>query len=144
MLCLQVKTHSGGSREWRGVSSYQAEDDLHGGKTHTHGFDWNSIWSFYLFALPSGVDHRWERGEEHGPGWAIIIQDTSPKVTWLKLHWRKSPLAYEEVQTVWNYYRLDWISRIHSLLWPSSNEPLIAAEWRECCVPGTQSSHSSN
>lgn len=38
-----------------------------------------------------------------------------PKFTWLKLHWIKSPLANKEVETVGNYCRLDWISRIHRL-----------------------------
>lgn len=103
---------------------------------------------FYLVLLSVRTSLRsWpQMGERRrgGPGRAIIIQDTSPKVTWLKLHWAKCPLAYKEVQTVWNYCRLDWISRIHSLLWPSSNEPLITADCRQCCVPGTQSSHSSN
>lgn len=72
-----METHGGGSREWRGVSGYQVEDDIHGGETHAH--DWSFVWSVYLFVCPSGDDHSQERGEERGPGRAVITLDTSPK-----------------------------------------------------------------
>lgn len=76
---LQVETHAGGSREWRGVSSYQVEDDLHGGETHAHDLDWDFVWSVYLFVFPLGDDHSRGRGSERGPERALITQDTSFK-----------------------------------------------------------------
>lgn len=45
-------THSGGGRKWRGVSSYQVEDDLHGAQTHVNSLDCNSVLS--LSVRPSG------------------------------------------------------------------------------------------
>lgn len=78
-LYLQVETHSGGSRKRRGISSYQVEDDFHGGETHARGLDLNFVWLVYLFVCPSGDDHSRGRWEERGPGRAPITQDTSPK-----------------------------------------------------------------
>lgn len=74
-----METHGGGSREWRGISGYQVEDDLHGGETHAHNLDWNFVWSVYLFARPSGDNRNKERGEKSGPGRALITQDTSSR-----------------------------------------------------------------
>lgn len=40
--CIQVETHGGGEGRWRGVSSYQVEDDLHDEGVHgaSHSLTW--------------------------------------------------------------------------------------------------------
>lgn len=61
-FCVQVKTHSAGRTEGRGVSSYQVEDDLHGAETHVHSVHWNFVWP-PCFHIPQKMTEAGRKGE---------------------------------------------------------------------------------
>lgn len=143
ILCVQVETHSGGGWEWRCVSSYQVEDDLHGDETHVHGFVWNSVWSVYLLVFPSWDDHISGRREQCGPWRALIIQDTSPEVHLTQTPLDKVSTCQQGTKDCWEL--LAWLNIQNSVLCPSSNDPWVleATERRKRRSAGSHNSHSS-
>lgn len=86
-----------------------------------------ATWTVILFGLSLCLCVPWEMTTTEGERKSEALRDHSSLRTFLpnKVHRTKTPLDNKEVETLRNYCWLDWISRIHRVLSPSSNEPWL-------------------